>query len=84
MDRDENIKILLAEEAILLSRERTMHSYMRTGLTFNSVGLVILKLMTGTFYFLYCRIRLHYRNIAHHRGGKKVCAFPERCRQSER
>ena len=28
-----------------------MHSYMRTGLTFNSVGLVILKLMTGTFYF---------------------------------
>ncbi len=51
MDRNRNIKILLAEEQTLLSWERTMHSYMQAGLTFCSVGLVIMKFLTGAFYF---------------------------------
>jgi len=34
MEKDEDIKLLLAEEQTLLSRERTMHSYMQTGLAF--------------------------------------------------
>ncbi len=42
MDMNENITLLLAQEQTLLSRERTMHSYMQTGLAFSSVGLVIL------------------------------------------
>ena len=49
MDRNEDIKILLAEEQMLLSRERTMHSYMQTGLAFTSVGLVIVKFLGGIF-----------------------------------
>ena len=43
MDRMEDIKLLLAEEQTLLSRERTMHSYMQTGLAFSSVGLLIIE-----------------------------------------
>lgn len=42
-----DIRIILAEEQTLLSRERTMHSYMQTGLTFTSVGLVIVKFLGG-------------------------------------
>ncbi len=44
MDRKEDIIILLAEEQTSLPRERTMHSYMQTGLAFSSVGL-----LTGFF-----------------------------------
>jgi uncharacterized membrane protein YidH (DUF202 family) len=51
MDRNEDIAILLAEEQTFLSRERTMHSYMQTGLAFCSVGLLIMKFITGAFYF---------------------------------
>jgi hypothetical protein len=39
MDTREEIKLLLLEEQTLLSRERTMHSYLQTGLAFSSVGL---------------------------------------------
>ena len=39
------------EEQTLLSRERTMHSYMQTGLAFTSVGLFIVKLLSGLLYF---------------------------------
>jgi uncharacterized membrane protein YidH (DUF202 family) len=51
MEKDEDIKLLLAEEQTLLSRERTMHSYMQTNLAFTSVGLLILKLPSGVSYF---------------------------------
>ena len=51
MERDEDIRLLLAEEQTLLSRERTMHSYMQTGLAFTSVGLLIMKFLSGIFYF---------------------------------
>lgn len=47
MVKEIDIKIILAEEQTLLSRERTMHSYMQTGLTFASVGLVLVKLLGG-------------------------------------
>ncbi len=50
MDKDEDIRLLLAEEQTLLSRERTMHSYMQTGLAFTSVGLLIMKFLPGIFY----------------------------------
>lgn len=50
MNRIEEIKLLLAEEQTLLSRERTMHSYMQTGLAFTSVGLVIMKFLEGISY----------------------------------
>ncbi|MGD0918721.1 MAG: DUF202 domain-containing protein [Thermodesulfobacteriota bacterium] len=51
MERNDDIKLLLMEEQTLLSRERTMHSYMQTGLAFTSVGLFIMKLLSGLFYF---------------------------------
>jgi hypothetical protein len=51
MDQERNIMILLAEEQTLLSRERTMHSYMQTGLAFTSVGLVVIKFLGGFFYY---------------------------------
>jgi uncharacterized membrane protein YidH (DUF202 family) len=38
------------EEQTFLSRERTMHSYMQTGLAFTSVGLFIMKFLSGLFY----------------------------------
>lgn len=41
MDNNEEIKLLLLQEQTLLSRERTRHSYMQTGLAFSSVGLLI-------------------------------------------
>jgi uncharacterized membrane protein YidH (DUF202 family) len=50
LDKNEEIKLLLLEEQTLLSRERTMHSYMQTGLAFTSVGLVIIKFLEGFFY----------------------------------
>jgi len=50
MDGNEDIKILLAEEQTFLSWERTMHSCMQAGLAFCSVGLVIMKFLTGIFY----------------------------------
>ncbi|HVN97564.1 MAG TPA: DUF202 domain-containing protein [Syntrophorhabdaceae bacterium] len=50
MDGNEDIKLLLAEEQTLLSRERTMHSYMQTGLAFTSVGLLIMKFLGGIPY----------------------------------
>ena len=43
--------LLLAEEQTLLSRERTMHSYMQTDLAFTSVGLLIMKFLSGVSYF---------------------------------
>jgi uncharacterized membrane protein YidH (DUF202 family) len=51
MEREKDIIILLAEEQTLLSRERTMHSYMQTGLAFTSVGLVVIKLLGGLLFF---------------------------------
>ncbi len=51
MESNDDIKLLLMEEQTLLSRERTMHSYMQTGLAFTSVGLVIMKFLSGLFYF---------------------------------
>jgi uncharacterized membrane protein YidH (DUF202 family) len=51
MESHEEIKLLLMEEQTLLSRERTMHSYMQTGLAFTSVGLFIMKFLSGLFYF---------------------------------
>ncbi len=53
METDEDIRILLAEEQTLLSRERTMHSYMQTGLAFTSVGLLIMKFLGGPLYFCF-------------------------------
>ena len=50
MERIEDIKLLLAEEQTLLSRERTMHSYMQTGLAFSSVGLLIMKFLARVFF----------------------------------
>ena len=50
METNEEIKLLLLEEQTLLSRERTMHSYMQTGLAFTSVGLLIIKFLAGFFY----------------------------------
>jgi uncharacterized membrane protein YidH (DUF202 family) len=50
LDKNEEIKLLLLEEQTLLSRERTMHSYMQTGLAFTSVGLLIIKFLVGFFY----------------------------------
>ncbi len=43
MDKNGDIMILLAEEQTFLSRERTVHSYMQTGLAFSSVGPLIMK-----------------------------------------
>jgi uncharacterized membrane protein YidH (DUF202 family) len=51
MDRNQDIKLLLAEEQALLSWERTMHSCMQAGLASCSVGFVIIKFLTGAFYF---------------------------------
>ena len=51
MDVNQDIRILFAEEQTLLSWERTMHSCMQAGLAFCSVGLVIIKFLTGVFYF---------------------------------
>ena len=51
MDKNGDIIILLAEEQTFLSRERTMHSYMQTGLAFSSVGLLIMKYLGGVLYF---------------------------------
>jgi uncharacterized membrane protein YidH (DUF202 family) len=51
MERNEDITLVLAEEQTLLSRERTRHSYMQTGLAFTSVGLLIMKFLSGVFYF---------------------------------
>jgi uncharacterized membrane protein YidH (DUF202 family) len=50
MENNEDIKLLLMEEQTLLSRERTMHSYMQTGLAFTSVGLFIMKFLNGPLY----------------------------------
>lgn len=50
-NRGEDIRLLLAEEQTFLSRERTMHSYMQTGLAFTSVGLLIIKFLGGLLYF---------------------------------
>ncbi len=50
MEKNEDIRLLLAEEQTLLSRERTMHSYMQTGLAFTSVGLLIVKFLGEIFY----------------------------------
>ena len=50
--KHEDIQILLSEEQTILSRERTMHSYMQTGLAFISVSLIILNLLKDGFYFL--------------------------------
>jgi uncharacterized membrane protein YidH (DUF202 family) len=50
-ESDDVIKLLLMEEQTLLSRERTMHSYMQTGLAFTSVGLLIMKFLSGLLYF---------------------------------
>jgi len=47
MDWIEDIKLLLAEEQPLLSRERTIHLYMQTGSAFTSVGLLITKLLSA-------------------------------------
>ena len=47
MDWIEDIKLLLAEEQPLLSRERTIHLYMQTGLALTSVGLLITKLLSA-------------------------------------
>ena len=51
MESNDEIKLLLMEEQTLLSRERTMHSYMQPGLAFTSVGLFIMKFLSGLFYF---------------------------------
>ena len=50
MEKDEDIKLLLAEEQTLLSRERTMHSYMQTR-SHDLCGLVVMKFLSGIFYF---------------------------------
>jgi sulfite exporter TauE/SafE len=52
MEASENddIRLLLMEEQTLLSRERTMHSYMQTGLAFSSVGLMVMKFFAGFYY----------------------------------
>jgi uncharacterized membrane protein YidH (DUF202 family) len=50
MDRIEDIKLILAQEQPLLSRERTMHLYMQTGLAFTSVGLLITKFLSAVSY----------------------------------
>gem|GEM_PF-2977584 len=62
MEKDEDIKLLLAEEQTLLSRERTMYSYMQTGLAFTSVGLVVMKFLSGPFLILSCLIE--YMNLS--------------------
>jgi hypothetical protein len=51
IEREDDIRLFMAEEQTLLSRERTMHSCMQTGLVFISVGLVIIKFLGGIFYF---------------------------------
>ncbi len=50
MEKERDIRILMPEEQTLLSRERTMHSYMQTGLAFTSVGLVIIEFLGGLLY----------------------------------
>jgi uncharacterized membrane protein YidH (DUF202 family) len=50
-ESNDDIKLLLMEEQTLLSRERTVHSYMQTGLAFTSVGLFIMKFLKGLLYF---------------------------------
>ena len=75
MERIEDIKLLLAGEQTLLSRERTMHSYMQTGLAFTSVGILIMKFVSGVFYHSWsppdCRVR------------ETVYALPESYSQAE-
>ncbi len=44
------IREILAEEQTILSRERTTHSYMQTGIAFIGVGLVIINVFSGTGY----------------------------------
>lgn len=45
--------LLLVEEQTLLSRERTMHSYMQTGLAFISIGLLIVKFLEGSAFLMF-------------------------------
>lgn len=53
MPRDSRARLLLlAEEQTILSRERTMHSYMQTGLAFISIGILIMKFLEGSGYLL--------------------------------
>jgi len=44
--------LLLSEEQTILSRERTMHAYMQTGLAFISVGVIILQVIQGSSYMM--------------------------------
>jgi sulfite exporter TauE/SafE len=50
-ESNDDIKLLLMEKQTILSRERTMHSYMQTGLAFTPVGLFIMKFLSGLLYF---------------------------------
>ncbi|MBI5060710.1 MAG: DUF202 domain-containing protein [Candidatus Aenigmarchaeota archaeon] len=48
----ERIREVLAEEQTVLSRERTTHSYMQTGIAFIGVGLIIVNVFSSTGYGL--------------------------------
>ena len=76
-ESNDDIKLLLMEEQTLLSRERTMHSYMQTGLAFTSVGLAVMKFLSGLLLFLR-RAGLYYPGRpSHSRIGEAVCALQE-------
>ena len=50
MPSDKKSQLLLEEEQTILSRERTMHSYMQTGLGFIGAGLLAIKFLDGILY----------------------------------
>ncbi len=77
MDSNEDIKLLLMEEQTLLSRERTMHSYMQTGLTFTSVGLFYYEVSERPTLFLLRHSLYHSGLSSHSRSCKAVFALQE-------
>ena len=86
MEINEDIKLLLAEEQTLLSRERTMHSYMQTGLAFTSVGLLILKFLGGIFYVCIAFFFIILGGLLIIEAGKRYSRFRKairRLRQKE-
>jgi len=81
MEINENIKILLAEEQTLLSRERTMHSYMQTGLAFTSVGLLLMKFLGGIFYFCVALFFIILGGLLIMESGRRYVRFKKAVRK---
>ena len=77
MDSNDDIKLLLMEEQTLLSRERTMHSYMQTGSSLYVRWSCYHEVSGWSALFLHRHI-LYYPGLpSHRRSGEAVCALQE-------